>query len=656
MTNSRSLVSVLCVLLISSGLLPAQQPPAATGPNEGGASFYERNPVLNGLTKPYRDPGIAPVNMANSNRLESLLRAGRLYLSLQDAIALAVENNLDVELQRYGPQLAQASLRRALAGGLLRGVPATIQQGPQSAQSQVVGGFTGGAGGGGGGGANAGGGGGAGASGTVITQTGSAIQNLDPAFVSTYNWGHRTRPQSNTVTTGLTAVVFDQQSFSNAVQKSFLTGTTASLGWNMDGFTSNNPLNDINPSKSGNFQFLLNQRLLQGFGVAVNNRNIRIAKNNIRVSDLQFALQLITTVSAVQNLYWDLVSFNEDVKVKEQALSLAQKLYEDNKKQVEIGTLAPIEIVSAEAQVARRQQELVQSETVLLQQETIIKNALSRTGVSSPAVAEARIVPTDPIRLPDAQPVQPIQDLFQQALANRPDIEQTRINLDNSKIGLKGSKSQLLPSLDITATLQNNGLAGLPNFLPPPPGIPLNPNRVNPYFTGSYGRVLEQLFRRNFPDYSIGFQLNIPIRNRSAQADITIDTLNLRQAEINQQKQLNQLKVDIQNALIALQQARARHAAAQKERVLQEQTLEAEEKKYALGASTVFFVIQYQRDLAQARANEVVALGSYAKAEVEFDRVLGATLRNNNIEIAEAMSGKISRAPSALPPPDQNNP
>jgi outer membrane protein TolC len=651
MTNLRSFVSVLCLLLILAPALPGQQ-----GVNAGQAPIYERNSFLNALTHPYRDHGIAPVNLENSNRLESLLRAGRLYLSLQDAIALAIENNLDVELQRYGPQVAEASLKRALAGGLLRGVPPTIQQGPQSAQSQVVGGFTGGAGGGGGGGANAGAGGAAGGQGgTVITQTGSAIQNLDPVFVSTMNVGHRTRPQSNTVTTGLTAVVFSQKSFSNAIQKSFLTGTTASFGWNQDGFTSNNPLNDINPSKSGNFQLQISQRLLQGFGVAVNNRNIRIAKNNIKVSDLQFALQLITTVSAVQNLYWDLVSFNADVKVKEQALALAQKLYEDNKKQVEIGTLAPIEIVSAEAQVARRQQELVQSQTVLLQQETILKNALSRTGITSPSVAEARIVPTDSIRVPDTDPVQPIQDLFQQAAANRPDIEQTRINLENSKIGLKGSKSQLLPSLDITASFQNNGLAGSPNTLRLPGGGLPNPNRVDPFFIGSYGRVLEQLFRRNFPDYGIGFQLNIPIRNRSAQADIAIDTLNLRQAEINQQKQLNQLKVDIQNALIALQQARARYVAAQKERVLQEQTLEAEQKKYALGASTVFFVIQYQRDLAQAQANEVAALGSYAKAHVDFDRVMGLTLKNNNIEIAEAMAGRISRGPSPLPPESKQN-
>jgi len=650
MTNFRSIVSVLCSMVLAAGCLPGQQ---SASTDNSKAPVYERNGFFNSITKHYRAAEIEPIRLGNSNRLESLLRAGRLYLTLQDAIALAVENNLDVELQRYGPMISNASLQRALAGGLLRGVPPTIQQGPQSAQTQAIGSSTGGTGGGSGatgasGSSGAASGGGAG--GTVITATGTALQNLDPVFVSTLNLGHSTRPQSNTITTGLTAIAFNSQNFSNAIQQSWLTGTTASLGWNMTGVSSNNPLNDINPSRSGNFQLQISQRLLQGFGIAVNNRNIRIAKNNMKVSDLQFQLQLITTVSAVQNLYWDLVSFNEDLKVKQQAIALAQKLYEDNKKQVEIGTLAPIEIVSAEAQVARRQQELLQSETVLLQQETILKNALSRTGVLSPSISEARIVPMDSITLPALQPVRPMKDLYEEALATRPDLEQTRVNIENTKIGLKGSRSQLLPSLDVQLNFQNNGLAGTSNTLPLPGGRPPIPDRVDPFFVGNYGRVLGQLFRRNFPDYSFGFQLNVPIRNRSAQADMTLDSLSLRQSELQQQKQLNQLRVDISNAMIALQQARARFDAAKQERILQEQTLEAEQKKYALGASTVFFVIQYQRDLAQAQANEVAALGAYAKAEVEIDRVMGLTLKKNNIDVNEAMSGRVSRPPSPLPP------
>ena len=647
MITIRSLFAFICALSLVTGPTAAQQATIVHSPEE--RRFWDR------FARPFQSQGVAPVNLANSSRLDSLLRAGKLYLSLKDTIALALENNLDIELQRYGPEISKASLMRAQAGGLLRGVPPTVQQGPQSAQAQVTGATTGGA----GGGSTAQGrqvfaAGGGDTGGTVITQTGTAVQNLDPVFVSTLNTGHRTRPQSNTITTGLTALTFDTTSFAYGVQKSWLTGTTASFGWNNDHFSANNPLSDVNPSWAPNMQVQISQRLLQGFGVAVNNRNIRIAKNNLKATDFQFQLQVITTVAAVSNLYWDLVSFNEDLKVKLQALALAQKLYEDNKKQVEIGTMAPIEIVSAEAQVARRQQELTIAETLLLQQETILKNALSRTGVASPRVADARIVPTDRIRIPESEKLASVAEFYDQALKDRPDLAQTRINIDNAKIGLKGSRSQLLPSLDLQGTVQNNSLAGTVNRLTVTGRPPIVRN-VDPFFIGGYGSALSQIFRRNFPDYSIGFQLNIPIRNRSAQADMVLDQLSLRQQELNEQRQMNQLRVDIQNAVIALDQARARYQTALKERALQEQTLEAEQKKLELGASTVFFVIQYQRDLAQAQSNEVLALSTYAKARVELERVTAQTLRANDIDIVEAMSGKVSAQPSVLPPEERKN-
>jgi len=635
----RSLTAILCTSLLAVSPAASQS-----------SGVFLKEPVRKGFFDRFRvnyEPReVAPLRLNNSSRLDSLLRAGKLYLSLRDTVALALENNLDIELQRYGPEISRASLMRAEAGGLLRGVPPTVQQASQSAAAQATGSQTGGF----GGGASAqrvGAGGGGDAGGAVITATGTALQNLEPVFVTSVNLGHQTRPQTNTVTTGLTATVFDFAQHSYAIQKSWLTGTTTSLGWNNTSLTGNNPLNDINPSRSANFQLQVSQRLLQGFGRAVNNRNIRIQKNNMKVTDLQFRLQVITTIAAVTNFYWDLVSFNEDVKVKQQALALAQKLLGDNKKQVEIGTLAPIEIVSAEAQVARRQQELLTSETVLMQQETIIKNALSRTGVSSPSVAEARIIPTDKIQVPDVEPVQPVSDIYEMAVADRPDIQQTRLNIENTKIGLQGSRSQLLPSLDVQGNLQNNALAGTVNDLLLR-GRPI-PRNVDPYFIGGFGTALGQLFRRNFPDYSVGFQLNVPLRNRSAQADMIIDSLDLRQRELNQQRTLNQLRVDVQNALIAVRQARARYETALKEQKLQEQTLDAEQKKYALGASTVYFVIQYQRDLAQAQSNVVAALSAYAKSKVDLERITGQTIKVNEINIVEAMAGQVSRPPDALP-------
>lgn len=591
------------------------------------------------FTDPYRPKPIPEVDLANSNRLEQLLRAGNLYLSLQDAIALAIENNLDVEVSRYGPQIAQADYLRAKAGGLLRGVPQTVTAGAQSVQAQVVGDTTGAVGGGGGG---AGGGTTATeAGGAVITQTGVATPVLDPRMFFTYSLGHRSSPQSNTTTTGLTALTSDSHFGNMVFQQNFLTGTTVDFSWNGSYFESNNLRSALNPGYQGSWEISLSQRLLQGFGVAVNSRNIRVARNNLRVSDLVFKQQIITTVSSVVKLYWDLVSFAEDVNVREQALALAQKLYDDNRKQVEIGTLAPIEIVSAEAQVARRKQELLTSQTRLQQQETVLKNELSRTGIQSPSVRDARVIPTDRISVPTDEEVFELAGLVEEALAERPEIEQTQINMQNSRIGMKGAESALRPSLDVQATFRNNGLAGAAS--------PTAFEAPDAYFIGGYGTVLGQLLRRNFPDYSVGVQLSIPLRNRSAQADYVRDSLSLRQAELREQRLSNQIRLSVQNAVIALTQARALYDAAVQERILQEQTLAAEEKKYALGASTVFFVIQYQNDLARARATEVQALATYSKAKVDLDQVVGRTLDTYRINLDEALAGDVSTPPSPLP-------
>ena len=637
MKTVQSIAAIVCVMLILAPVGAAQQR----------YSYSWQSQQYSWFTDPYKAKSIPPVYLDDSDRAEKLLRAGKLYLSLNDAIALALENNLDIELQRYGPQIAQADLLRAEAGGLLRGVPQTVQTGPGSVEAQVTGT-------GQGTGVATGGGGGAGgdtgtttteAGGAIITQTGVATPVLDPRFFFRYSYGHRSSLQSNTVTTGATALLFDNHTGNMGFEKNWLTGTTASFGWNSNYFQSNNYIAVLNPSISSNFQLQITQRLLQGFGRAVNDRNIRIAKNNVRVTDLVFEQQVIATVSSAVKLYWDLVAFAEDVKVKQQALALAEKLFNDNKKQVEIGTLAPIEIVSAEAQVARRLQELTASETRLLQQETVIKNTLSKNGVESPLLASARVIATDRINIPPQEPLRPISDLMATAFASRREVEQTRINIENSRIGMAGSKSALLPSLDLQAFFNNNGLAGEQNYL----GIPGVTPPADPYFLGGFGESMGMVLRRNFPDYGVAFQLSIPIRNRSAQADYVRDALQLRQSELRERRQLNSIRVQVQNAQIVMTQARALYDAALKERALQEQTLDAEQKKYALGASTVFFVIQYQRDLAQAQSNEVAALATYAKARVDLDVALGKVLETHNIKIDEALAGKVSRPADPIP-------
>jgi outer membrane protein len=629
----RSLPAVLCCLLVLIPNLFAQTPGNQLNPPQietGGGPF-------SWITRPYRTPDVPAVDLANTNRLDSLLRAGKLYLSLQDTIALALENNLDISLQRYGPEIADANLLRARAGGFLRGVSNSVQAGPTSATqtgpqtginqsaAQQASSLQ-----------NSGN--------VLINQTGSPIPTLDPTIQGLMRWQHQSTPQTSTFVTGTNALFLRNDIGTFTYNQGFLTGTAVSVGYSGSRLFSNNLSADFNPATQGSLTFSLTQHLLQGFGVAVNSRQIHIAKNQRELSDLVFKQQVIETVSAVMNLYWDLVAFNQDVRVKQQALATSQRLYNDNKKQVEIGTLAPIEIVRAEAEVASREQDLTISETQVLQQETILKNALSKNGVASPSVAEAHIVPTDHISIPAVEPIQPVQDLTANALRSRPELSQSRIQVEDQKISIRGSKSALRPTLDLVANLNNNALAGQPNTVPS-----VFPRTYDPFFIGGAGTVLSQLFSRNFPDYGIGFNLNIPIRNRSARADIITDELTLRQQEISLQRQENQIRVEVQNAVIGVQQARARYQAAQKARVLQEQTVDAEQKKYELGASTIYNVILTQRDLLQAQSNEVAALSAYSKARVEMERATGQTLEKNNISLDEAFRGSVSRPPSPIP-------
>jgi outer membrane protein len=409
------MLAVLCVFLLIAGTAGAQAP---------GAPKSSNSHRFSGLTHPFQWQEAAPIDLANSNRLESLLRGGLLYLSLQDAIALALENNLDIDIQRYGLRLAEVDLDRAKAGGAIRGVSTSISQSSSGAAgtTTVTGGSTG-----------------------AVSAAG--IPSLDPVMAMNYSWGHTTAPQVNSFIVGSNSIVSTINNGGFQIQQGFLTGAQASIGMTNRNVLSSSGRSDFNPSTTGALSLNISQPLLQGFGRALNSRLIRIAKNNLGVSDLVFRLQVITTVSSVVSQYWNLVSYNEDVKVKKQALTLAEKLYNDNKKQVEIGTLAPIAIVQAEAEVAARQQDLVVSETQVLQQETILKNALSRTGVASPTLAEARIVPTDRIRVPELERIEPIQDLIARALDNRPELGRLRIQLDNSKINLKATRNALLPQL-----------------------------------------------------------------------------------------------------------------------------------------------------------------------------------------------------------------
>src|SRR5216683_2798084 len=319
------------------------------------------------LTRPYRQRTVPPINLANSSRLDSLVRAGNLYLSAQDVVALAIENNIDVEVQRYGPLLAREVLKRAAGGGALRSVGVGLAPGPQSVSLQGVSvsptGTVSAA------------GAGVGSGGGIVTQLGPAVSSFDPAISAFANFQHSTFPQSNTVLVGTTAFIQDTRSYQAQYQQAWEFGLSALMTYGSQHTRVNSRSFNLNPYTSGSLDLQVTQNLLQGFGSAVNGRNIRVQKNNLKVSDLQFKLQVMTTVSAVLNLYWDLVSFDEDVRARNQEVQTAQQLLDDNKKQVQIGSLAEIEVTRAESQLYAAKQDLIMSQTTLAQQETVLKNA-----------------------------------------------------------------------------------------------------------------------------------------------------------------------------------------------------------------------------------------------------------------------------------------
>lgn len=617
------------------------------------------------LTAPYRPHPVSKVFFTDSGRIEKLIRAGSIYLSLRDAIALALENNLDIENARVGPLLFDANVLKAQAGSLLSNVSApNISSGPSSATLGVlananvlgassVGGNNNG---------NISGQGGV-LSGLSVQLAGSNIPNLDPVVTALYNVSHQTNPSSSSFVAGTNALVNQFQQFNFGIQQGFLTGTNLQLNMtNTLGFNQNSFQNQYNPSTSAALTLTLSQNFLQGFGMAVNSRAIRVARNQRRTSDLQFKQQVIATVANVVSLYWDLVSFNDSLRVYRQTLDVDTRQYNDNKRKAELGAIAPIDIIQAESQMKGDQGDVTTAELRVLQQETILKSVITRAGLDSPIVAAARIVPTDHFEIPKQEEVRPVQDLIAEAFQDRPEIEVSRVGLENSHINLLGTKSELLPQLQGFVSLTNNALAGQVNTIPAPlgfatgtpvvingqPFVVRTPADVNPFFLGGYGSVLSQLFSRNFPNYTVGAALTLTLRNRSAQADRVTAELNLRQSEIQDKQLQNNIKMNVLNSAVALTQARSAYETSVEARQLAEQTLAGTRRKYELGSSSFLDVLVVQRDTVTRELNEVNALNSYIHARINLEQTTGEILQNNNVDMQEAFRGQVAREPDAI--------
>ncbi|HVP44824.1 MAG TPA: TolC family protein [Terriglobales bacterium] len=627
-----SSVRLLALFLLVTGLAGAQTVDFSKGIS------HVPNPL-----GPYIPRKVQEPVFTNAPRIDQLVTNGQLMLSLNDAIALALENNLDLAIARYNLSIADTDILRAKAGATIRGVSTGVVQGTPGGG---VGGFGSGASGAGAGGTSTGAGGaGTGAAGQVLTTTGvgANVPSFDPIITSTLSIEHQTSPLPNSITTGINRL---QQNFGTAnfnYFQGFATGTTMNLAFNNQRVATNSLFSVINPDVSSNFRLTVSQPLLSGFGFLPNMRFIRIAKNNREISDIAFRQQVITTVTQIQNIYWDLVNAYEDTRAKERSLALAQKTLGDNKKQVEIGTLAPIEITRAESEVSTREGDLIVSQTTLQLQQLLIKNAVSRN-LSDPALAAAPVIPTDTMTLPAQEPVIPVQDLISDALGHRPELAQSRIDLTNRTINRKSAANALLPSVNLVGFYGNSGLAGHTNPNCAPAGSP--ECTPPPDFVGGWSSAVGSIFYHTYPDYGVGVTVNIPIKNRAAQADQVRSELEYRQAQMRLQQLQNQIVIEVRNAQFSVQQNRARAAAAQEARRLAQESLEAEQKKYALGASTNTLVLQAQRDLATAESNLVTAMSAYEKARVELDRSVGRTLEAMAISMDDAESGNVKQMPA----------
>jgi outer membrane protein len=622
-------------------------------------------PTGNIFIRDYSAPAVPPARLGNGARLRSLVQGGKLYLTAQDAIALALENNLDIESDRYNALLAQNSLRRAQAGGTLAGVPSASSQASSVTAGQGVAGSQQAA------GINTSAANGSnGSSNTTIRQIGSVTPALDPVFQDVQTYSHLSQPQSNLTLSGITNLIDNKRNYSESISTGFLTGGNATLTYTDAYLGENSPTNTLNPINTVSLGIRITQNLLNGFGVAVNSRNINIQKINIKVNDLTFQTQVIGVVVNVLNYYYALVADYEDVRAKREALKVAQQFYVDNKKQVEIGAMAPLDVTTAEAQAASSEQDLVVSETTLAQQQVQLKNALSRNGLADPLLENVEVIPLDKIEVPDNDNLPSEKELITTALANRVDLASDKLNYQVAEISTLGTKNGLLPTLQGQVSAQNQGLAGTGRIVPFPgvsgivPGSALPPGFVPCPATlggaskicaippqqslGNIGTALGQVFRRNVPSQSATVVFVPTLRNRQAQADDAIDRLDLRQTALQNQRTINQVAVDASNEAVALQQARAKYQAAAKNLELQQQLLQAEQRKFSLGASTSFLVVQQQRDLATAQSTEVAALVAYSNARVSLDQTLGLTLKNNHVSLPEAQSGFVNR-PSALP-------
>ena len=636
---------------------PAQNPPPSPAPapqataiapvsSLGVAKFdFSRGPrAFPNLIKPYESIHVEAPVLTNSPRLDQLIHDGKLELSLQDSIELALENSLDIAVQRYYPWIAGAGLLNAKSGFTSFGAPG-------SAISSST---------------------------ASINPFAFFITNFDPLVTSSASIADVVTPINNPFTSGsgttsVPSITSHSTTFNNQYSQTFHTGTNITVGWNNTRSSSTSAANLFNPTINSNLQVSLSQPLLNGFGREMGTRNIRIAQNVRKIADWAFAQQAITTITNTITAYWELVYARENVKVNQKAVAVAQKLYEDNKKQLEIGSMAPLDVTRSESEVATDTQALIFAQTVQLQDEQNLKNFISKDPLA-PNIINVEIIPTDaPSQLGTVE-APTFEDAIKEAFGKRPELQEQAYNLNNAEIDVRATRNALLPSLTANAFYLSAGLSGnspipgapifgvstvpiVDRFGNPvtvtetvngvPTQVPIFEPSITPTATGEnhagLGTAQSQIFHNRFPEYAGQLTLTLPLRNRSAQAVHARSLLVQRQLETQMQQFRNAALLDVRNQYIALTQDRAQVAAASKARQLQQETFDAEQKKYQLGASTVYNVILTQRDLINAQGTELRALANLQEAKANYERAVGRTLEVNHVTIADAKTGEVER-------------
>ena len=583
---------------------------------------HSHNPLA-----PYR-PSTAPeLDLSNSPRLQNLIREGKIYISLHDAIAVAIENNLDLAYFRYNFPIAQTDILRTKAGSPANGVNTAIVQGTQ-------GGFAASSGGGGG---SSGSGFSAG-NGGIVTSTlgaGTSVSSFDPFLTFQGYVDHTVVQEANQFLNGVPVLKTNTIEVLSNYSQSFPIGTNVSVNYLGQRVTSNTPYNAINPTLYSNFAVTIQQPLLAGFGVATNERFIRIAKRNSQITDLAFKAQVIATVTQVENIYWDLVNAYESEQISERSLGFANKNLSDDQKQLELQAIPAMQVMTDQSAVATAEGNLTVARASLRLNELLMKNALTK--VDDATIDEMPVIPLYLKADPDPNADKAIDELISEAEKKRPEVAIYQMQADVQKQALKDINSELLPTLNMYGYYAGAGTAGPTN-----PDCSLGAQECSTTLPTGFPSMFANTFNYSSPEYRVGMTLAINLRNRQAKADQFRAVLQYRQSQISSEQQQKGIRFDVRNSKFALEQAQAHVDAAQKSRDLAQRTFDITKQEQLLGAKSGLDTLNAESALALAESALDAAQTAYEKAKVDIDRAIGETLQRTGVSIDDAKSGVVT--------------